>query len=212
MSYLAPRGRPSRSLDDTLIKIAAGVIVAALVVGGVRWYRGAQAADVRAITIEQERRQTLAAMAEARRIERLRLAQLDADRYRQAEANAQPAMYKCRDAAGIVAIQSWPCGSGAATEWTRIYRARDERSAAEAAQHAAEIARHEAEVARYTQMFGDQPAAATYAVGPQPSSNAARCADAKSYRDSVYRQVGNKRTFNLIRQLNDYVYEACKGT
>lgn len=61
-------------------------------------------------------------------------------------------------------------------------------------------------------MFGDRPAAATYSNGPQPSSNAAHCADAKSYRDGVYRQVGNNRTFNLIRQLDDYVYEACKGT
>ena len=209
MSYRSPRGRPSQSLDDTLIKIAAGVIVASLIIGGAHWYRAAQVADASAITIEQQRQQTL---AETRRLDRLRLDQLDADRHRQAEANTQPAMYKCRDAAGIVAIQSWPCSSGASTEWSRTYQERDERSAAEAGQRAADIARHEAEVAQYTRMFGDQPSAATYSTGPQPSSNSARCAAAKSYRDGVYRQVGNNRTFNLIRQLDDYVYEACKGT
>jgi hypothetical protein len=131
MSRLPPRRRPSQSLDDTLIKLAAGVIVVALIVGGVHWYRAAQAADARAVAVEQERQQTLAVAAEARRIEQRRLQQLDADRFQQSQANAQAAMYKCRDATGVVAIQSWPY---------------------------------------------------------------------------------SKRTCDLIRQLDDYVYEACKGT
>ncbi len=67
-------------------------------------------------------------------------------------------------------------------------------------------------MAQYTRMFGDRPAPVTYSAGPQANSNEARCAAAKNYRDDVYRQVGNRRTFDLIRQLNDAVYEACKNT
>lgn len=206
MSRPPPWSRPARSADDSLIKIASGVIMAALIFGGVHWYLGAREAQVHAITVKQEQAQT------PRRSEQARLAQLEANRNRQAQANGQPTMYKCRDGSSVVALQSWPCSAGAATEWTRTYQGPDERDADQDAQRATDIARHEAEVAQYTQMFGDRPAAATYSSGPQPSSNAARCADAKSYRDGVYRQVGNNRTFNLIRQLDDYVYEACKGT
>jgi len=39
----------------------------------------------------------------------------------------------------------------------------------------------------------------------------ARCQAQKDYRDATLRQVGLNRTFDLIRQLDEQVYEACKG-
>lgn len=213
MRQVPTRGRRTESADDTLIKVAAGIIVLALLSGGVRWYRAVQAADALAIATTQAQQQAAASADAARRaVQRDQFAQWQAEHARAAQAGAQPTMYKCRDASGAVAIQNWPCNAGAQAEWSRPYDARDAREAADANQRAADIARHEAEVARYTQQFGDRPAPVIYSSGPQPSDNQARCAAAKRYRDDVYRQVGNNRNFNLIRQLNDAVYEACKGT
>jgi hypothetical protein len=39
-----------------------------------------------------------------------------------------------------------------------------------------------------------------------------RCEAAKQNREWTLEQVGMRRTFDLIRRLNDEVYEACKGT
>lgn len=58
MSRPPPWSRPARSADDSLIKFAAGVIVASLLFSAVHWSRAARDADVRAITVEQERAQT----------------------------------------------------------------------------------------------------------------------------------------------------------
>ena len=204
--------RRAASLDDVLIKIIAGVVVTALAVGGFRWYQGAQEAGELHVIVAQAQRQVAASVEAVRRTEQTRLVQAQAEQVRMAEVAAQSTMYKCRDASGTIAIQNWPCNAGAQAEWSRSYQPRDEREAAEANQRAADIARHEAEVAQYTRMFGDRPAPVTYSAGPQPNDKEARCAAAKSYRDDVYRQVGNRRTFDLIRQLNDMVYEACKAT
>jgi len=39
----------------------------------------------------------------------------------------------------------------------------------------------------------------------------ARCQAQKNNRDATLRQLGLNRTFDLIRQLDGLVYEACKG-
>lgn len=127
------------------------------------------------------------------------------------EASAQPAMYKCRDASGVVAIQNWPCAADARTDWERPYDPGEAREAHEARQRAAQQARNEAAVAAYTQMYGGNAAGAVGA-GPATTFDASRCERAKQYRDDVYRQVGNRRTYALVRQLDDYVYENCKRT
>ena len=212
MNRAPRRGRNTDSSDDAVIHIGAGLLLAVVAVAGYYKYSDAKAADLQVRVIEQERQQNVAEAEEARRVEQRNLAQADAERWARAQANSQPVMYKCRDGAGDVAIQSWPCANGTATEWTRGYEARGERAAAEAAQRAGETARHEAEVAQYTQMYGDLPAPVRNSAGAQPDAAASRCAAAKAYRDDVYRQVGNNRTFDLIRQLDDYVYEACKQT
>ena len=39
----------------------------------------------------------------------------------------------------------------------------------------------------------------------------ARCADAKAHREATLRVVGLSRDFELLRVLDDRVYEACRG-
>jgi len=38
-----------------------------------------------------------------------------------------------------------------------------------------------------------------------------RCNDAKAHRDATLKEVGLSRAFDLLRSLDDAVYEACKG-
>lgn len=201
-----PRRRPRASSDDRLIKIAAGLIVVASLVAGVHWHRTAKATEALALAQAQQQ----AAADATRHAEQASNEQAPTGPTRLTISSNQPTLYKCRDASGTVAIQDWPCSTDTQAEWSRPLPS-DEREAAEARQRAADTARHEAEVAKYTQMFGDRPAPVVYSAGPQSSGNQSRCDAAKRYRDGVYRQVGNNRTFDLIRQLDDYVYEACKS-
>ncbi|MCC8361893.1 hypothetical protein LK996_02185 [Lysobacter sp. A6] len=39
----------------------------------------------------------------------------------------------------------------------------------------------------------------------------ARCNDAKSHREATLREVGLSRDFEMLRALDDAVYEACRG-
>ena len=54
---------------------------------------------------------------------------------------------------------------------------------------------------------------ATYAgqSGASGDLRRVRCADAKAHRDATLGEVGLGRTFDLLRALDDAVYEACKG-
>lgn len=64
-------------------------------------------------------------------------------------------------------------------------------------------------------------AQALAASNPQPTSytiqpsaweiRQARCQAAKDHREAVLQQVGLNRTYDLLRQLDDQVYEACKS-
>lgn len=61
-------------------------------------------------------------------------------------------------------------------------------------------------------LAASNPQPGAYVV--QPSAEAirqARCQAAKDHRDAVLRQVGLNRTFDLLRQLDEQVYEACKA-
>lgn len=74
-------------------------------------------------------------------------------------------------------------------------------------------ARLRQEQARFAQVTGTGNAVQTY-YPTRASDRAqleARCQAQKNYRDATLRQVGLNRTFDLIRQLDEQVYEACKG-
>jgi hypothetical protein len=206
------RRHQRESADDTLVRIVAGIVVAAMVFGGVRWFRAAQAAEAAAAANAQVQQQAYLAGQATQRAEQMRLSQAHAERARQAEAAAQPAMYKCRDAAGVVAIQNWPCAPDAQAEWARPYHPGDAREAAEARQRSANQARNEAAVAHYSRIYGDAAAPAVMGGSPASTFDNARCENARRFRDSEYRRLGNRRTYAIIRQLDDYVYEACKRT
>ena len=81
----------------------------------------------------------------------------------------------------------------------------------------AELVRRQAEArlaqeqARFAQLTGANVAAGGYAVATDVDSRAAahyRCEAAKANREQVLRTVGINRTFDLVRRLNEQVYEA----
>ena len=60
-------------------------------------------------------------------------------------------------------------------------------------------------------LAASNPQPANYVVQPSVAEiRLARCQAAKDHRDDVLRQAGLNRTFDLLRQLDDQVYEACK--
>jgi len=190
---------------NVLPRLVAAVLVLLLLAAGAKWYRASAARD--AVRAEQLEADQAAAkrQAEAGRLDALREAQarpLTSD-------PASPLMYKCLDANGAEVIQETTCPNAQRVQ-SVAPRPGDLREAAEAQQRAADIARHEAEVARYTQAYGNGASQSPPAVTPSYSIGS-RCEQAKRYRDDVYRKVGNDRTFALIRNLDDQVYEACKN-
>lgn len=110
---------------------------------------------------------------------------------------------KCPDGKGGHIYQDAPCVHGQSTKhWdaTPVYIAPERR-----AQIDAERRRHE---------MASQPASrslGTYASsGPSASQQqASRCASAQAHRKAVLESVGLRRTYDLIRQLNDQVNRAC---
>ena len=211
----APRSlrRPSWSDDEGLIQVIACVVVVVGLLLGWRWYRQEQA-DAEVARAQAQSASLAIATAEAeQRAQRQRLYEAQqAAIAGQSASNAQSTMYRCRDAAGVVAIQNWPCDAQAVTQSSQTYVQPGElREAAESRQRAAAQARHEADVAAYTRMYNGNQAGVAYSALSIPAATVSRCEAAKRYRDGVYRQVGNNRSFDLIRQLDDYVYEACKS-
>lgn len=162
-----------------------------------------------------------AANAEAESDRRARLAAQQEEAMRDHEADRlaavaeQPSMgsingrqiHRCAYA-GSESLQTSPCqapwvemGQGVdGSRWQRVQEQEQMRLAAEA--------RLAEEQRRLQAAVGTQQAPVYYSsAGPSPST---RCSRAKAERDEAYRVVGNRRTFDLIRWWNDYVYEACK--
>jgi hypothetical protein len=118
-------------------------------------------------------------------------------------------VYQCIGASGAKAYQSHPCGASqrevgvyAATPETKrdveVARIRQQRRVA-----ASET------VTRVTANGG-----APVSYGPsydQRSQQRAACSAARAHQESVLRTVGLRRTHDLLRRLQEGVYEACKG-
>ena len=121
-------------------------------------------------------------------------------------AQAQ-AIYKCRDANGGLVYQNAPCGASQTTAAVKHYTAAryDPGAAAQLRQtQAAMVQRQQSSYVASTQTYG--------ATGDTSrSQQRVACAAAKSNRESVLAQVGLSRTYDLLRRLDDSVYEACKG-
>lgn len=106
-------------------------------------------------------------------------------------------LYKCVDAHGHESYQSLPCASPASTVWTRAYRPEPPTPARRAPEATAPSAHP---------MPWRYPRTPVRARRPPPDP----CERAKARRERVLAKVGLKRTFDLLRQLDDEVYEACR--
>lgn len=104
---------------------------------------------------------------------------------------ADGVIYKCVDRSRNVTFQNEPCPATHVTGSTRVY---DERA----------LQRRKAENA----------VAGSYSFGRpgQERPEVLRCRAARRERDETLQRVGLKRTYDLLRRLDDKVYEACKQT
>lgn len=118
-------------------------------------------------------------------------------------------IHRCVDRRGHVSLQSAPCA--AHQRLTR--RTTVEPGRADAAIEARN-ARIAAEMDRRNRANATQRAYSNADWSPRratPSQQrTAGCAAARSHRDLVLRQVGLRRTFDLLRHLDDQVYRACR--
>ncbi len=120
---------------------------------------------------------------------------------------------KCVGPKGHVSIQNDPCPVGQRTAWVR--GTEPEVMTPERRQRLAEHARQRDANSRYLSHLAGtdaQPRRRTYinSVSSRTQSKSDRCAAAKAHRESVLKTVGLHRTFDLLRSLNDQVFDACK--
>ena len=102
----------------------------------------------------------------------------------------------------------------APSPWTDVESASGSTRQRQYYEQARARAQGEADLRREQQRFSELTGQAGYNAQPHYATTAPapanQCAFAKARRDEAYRLVGNNRTFEFIRQWDDYVYEACK--
>ena len=125
-------------------------------------------------------------------------------------ANAQQ-VYKCVGGKNV-SYQSIPCGATqiVARQWDAIPE--PEPSTEELHQRQLKRERERAESAWLSRAAGtDQVRSVRRSRGSvHGQSRMSRCDAAKERRETRLKSVGLKRTFDLLRKLDDAVYEACK--
>lgn len=123
-------------------------------------------------------------------------------------ASVAPAqqVYKCASASGsVIAYQSQPCDRSHRT--LRQWEAAPDPVPA-AARVAAAADRPASQDARTAKQR--KPRAGNAGARPRVDPADARCHAAKARREAKLKAVGLKRTFDLLRQLDDAVHEACR--
>lgn len=121
--------------------------------------------------------------------------------------NAQ-SIHKCRDPRGNPIYQSGPCQDGQAEKRWDTQDSRSTREDIERRQQAErKIARDRQQVRTRNARMARAPRGTGIHIAPQ--RDAGRCEAAKAHRDAKLKQTGLKRTFQLMRQLDDDVWRAC---
>jgi hypothetical protein len=106
-------------------------------------------------------------------------------------------LYRCPGADGVATYQSFPCtGIPADKTWDAVDRYKRPSRPAEAP-----VVRSQSTSAGRTH---------TRTGVSESRMRDKRCAAAKQHRDETLKRVGLARTFDLLRQLDDHVYQACK--
>lgn len=119
---------------------------------------------------------------------------------------ADGVIYKCVDRSRNVTFQNEPCPETHSTRSTRVYTDPG---------YNPDLARKIADDERAIQRRKAESAAAgSYSFGTpaQERPEVVRCRNARRERDRTLQRVGLKRAFDLLRRLDDNVYEACKHT
>lgn len=120
-----------------------------------------------------------------------------------APARAQ-SVQKCVAADGHVSFTSGACGAGERLEAT--YEAVPERVPA----RSAVAPRGSAEARTQRRSMQDRPAARAPRTHARPALAPDRCQAARDRRERTLARVGLKRTFDLLRRLDDEVRAACR--
>ena len=109
-----------------------------------------------------------------------------------------PMVYRCVDGAGGVSLQSQPCGPGQRT--TRAIPAPPDIEPPRPLLQRS--------VSATTRTHG--VTSAPIHIDTQRTAARARCASARAQREATLQQVGLRRTFDLLRRLDDMVAQACR--
>lgn len=124
--------------------------------------------------------------------------------------NAQQ-VYKCAKGKDV-SYQSTPCDGTQKTlrQWDATPE--PEPSVEDIRQHQFKSGRERAESAQLSRAAGTDRPRSVRSVrrSGRDRSSMSRCDTAKSRRDAKLKAVGLKRTFDLLRKLDDAVNEACK--
>ncbi len=199
--------RPRRDAADFTIKLSAAVVLIGAALGVAVWFTDEQAAETNSVADRIGREAGEAALW------RQSAARSEASRRFEAVPQTPQPYYSCSGSEGVV-IQRWPCGSWPTVETGSAEERRvanvewqeRNRRVAEARLRDAQAALAAATGTGGFQSSWNPPQA-------NPSEGArARCQAQKDSRETILNQAGLHRTFELIRSLNDQVYEACKGT
>ena len=134
----------------------------------------------------------------------------------QAGACATPSAHdqtlrKCVTRGGAVSFQNAPCPAGTTTGWVRTTTP-EYVSAETLRRQRAEAQRRDADARFLSRLAGTDRLTPRHAPVQRHDPRVAACEAAKRHRDATLRQVGLKRTFNLLRALDEQVYRACSPT
>jgi hypothetical protein len=116
---------------------------------------------------------------------------------------------KCTDRNGHITLTSGACPAG--QREAASYDATPEVMTAERAAELERRRRQDDANSRYLESLTPRRSASTTTYRSSgAASRRSGCDAAKAYRDATLRRVGLKRTHDLLRRLDDQVYEACK--
>ena len=110
-------------------------------------------------------------------------------------------VYRCVGKGGAVSLQSAPCPANQKTAKV-VFAPPEPVRPVHVPSHAPASASR-SQVSSYTYQSSQ--------AGSGRDRQRQECAAAKAHRDDTLRQVGMARTHDLLRQLDNIVYDACKG-
>lgn len=123
-------------------------------------------------------------------------------------------VYKCVGPKGQVAYQSTPCSANERVQ--NVYDATPETYSPQREAERQRLRRSIDEGARRLSTMAGTDRAPVYrpawSPGPDPNDKRARCVAAKAHREATLERVGLRRTFDLLRQLDGMVWDACHGS